>query len=419
MNISISRRLRHAASHLLVCAWALAACMVLAACGDEDTTSVSDINKQTVLVFMPWTGNAGSNQGLYQNLLQNLDSIERAIVRNKGYSGRLVVFISTSATESSLYEVTYKSGAISHTALKTYTGTDYTTAAGIAQIINDVKANAYALNYAMIIGGHGSGWTHAADWQATTATVKAAPAAAGTESTGAYPTTRFFGSYEPNAYAIDVETLADGIGEAGVKLQYLLFDNCYMANAETAYALRNATNWLVASTSEIMAMGMPYASMWSYLGSSTPSYQNMVSTFHSFYASYSTPCGALSAIDCRQMEALATIMKEINARYALADTLTDSLQVLDGFYTPIFYDLGDYVDHYCNNSTLLSDFHAQLKRAVPYHATTDTLYSYLYTSPRYIAVKTFSGITVSDPSHNAVAVRGKNSTAWWKATHGE
>lgn len=408
--------LRHAikAWAMIAACW-LAANLLLASCGNEDSTDVNDINKQTVLIFMPWTGNNANDRGLYSSFQQNLDSIEYAIVANKGYAGRLVVFLSTSAQTSTLYEVTYKSGTIAHATLKTYEGTSFTTATGIAQVINDVKANAYALNYAMIIGGHGCGWTYATDWDAAIATAKARQATQNHPT--AYPQTRFFGPANQGTYAIDVETLAEGISQAGVKLQYLLFDNCYMANAETAYALRNATNWLVASTSEVLALGLPYASMWQYLGSSTPSYRNMVSTFHSFYANYSTPSGTLSAIDCRQMEALAALMRNINSHYALPDSLIDSLQVLDGYHTPLFYDMGDYVNHLCSNTSLLSDFDAQLKRTVPYSATTDTLYSNLYDHPVYIAAKHFSGLTISDPSRNSVATRGLRKTAWWKATH--
>ena len=119
------------------------------------------------------------------------------------------------------------------------------------------------------------------------------------------------------------------------------------------------------------------------------------------------------------MDALASIMRNINSRYALPQAMVDSLQVLDGFATPLFFDLGDYVDHLCANATLLSDFHAQLKRAVPYAASTQTLYSYLYDHPVYIPVNTFSGITISDPSTSSVAEKGKKNTEWWKATHEE
>lgn len=403
------------------------AALTLASCSNDDAVDVESINKQTVIVFMPWSGTT-TNSGLYNIFLENLDSIEGAIKTNKGLTGRMVVFISKSANESELYEVSYSQGAIQHTPLKTYTGDLYTTSGGITQILNDVKANAYALNYAMIIGCHGTGWTYKGDWNnypynakqhVSSAEASAgAKGALGTSLAGPYyPTTRFYGSVSDMAYATDITTLADGIRGAGLKMQYVLFDDCYMANIETAYEMKDITNFLIGSTSEIMAIGMPYQTMWKSLATATPAYETAVSAFNTFYSSYQYPYGAVSCIDCRQVEGLASIMKEINSRYVLADSLVDSLQVLDGFNVPIFFDLGSYVDHLCQNTTLLSDFHSKLDDVVKAKANTDTLYSYLYYSPVFIKVKSYSGITISDPSINSVALKGKQKTAWWKATH--
>ena len=49
--------------------------------------------------------------------------------------------------------------------------------------------------------------------------------------------------------------------------------------------------------------------------------------------------------------------------------------------------------------------------------STETLYSNLYNSPVYITVKSYSGITISDPSNNTAALKSKEKTNWWKATH--
>jgi hypothetical protein len=403
--------------------------VTLVSCSNDDAVDVSDINKQTVIVFMPWSGTAGST-GLYSFFLQNLDSIESAIKTAKGMSGRAVVFISNSASSSELYEITYSNGAISHTPIKTYSGNIYNTAAGITQILNDIQSNAYALNYSMIIGCHGTGWTYKDDWDNYPYSAKqhstawsdgtaAAKSATGTPSAASYPTTRFYGSVEDMSYATDITTLAEGIQSAGMKMQYILFDDCYMANIETAYELKGVTNFLIGSTSEIMAIGMPYQTMWKSLATPTPAYATAVSAFNEFYSSYAYPYGGISVIDCREVESLASIMKEINSRYALLDSERDSLQVLDGFHETIFYDLGDYVDHLCQNTSLLSDFHAKLDDVVKATSATDTLYSYLYyyEQPKYIKVNTYSGVTISDPSINSVALKGMEKTGWWKATH--
>lgn len=62
----------------------------------DDSEDVDDYNKQTVLVFMPWSGSSSSS-GLYNYFLANIDSIESAIKTAKGNTGRVLVFISNSA----------------------------------------------------------------------------------------------------------------------------------------------------------------------------------------------------------------------------------------------------------------------------------------------------------------------------------
>ena len=177
--------------------------MTFMACSNDEATNIDDINKQTVIVFMPWSG-SDTNNGLYDIFLQNLDSIESAIKTDRGLAGRLVVYINTAPKEAQLYEVTYDNGVIRHTPITSYSGTDYTTSEGITRILNDVKANAYALNYTMMIGCHGTGWTYKEDWQnypynaktqvVLPQTMQAKSAPGINRKTSTYPTTRFFGS---------------------------------------------------------------------------------------------------------------------------------------------------------------------------------------------------------------------------------
>ena len=111
-------------------------------------------------------------------------------------------------------------------------------------------------------------------------------------------------------------------------------------------------------------------------------------------------------------------MRFINSRFTFNTALTDSLQVLDGFNTPLFYDMGDYVARLCTNTDLLNDFNKDLKSAIRSTCHTDSVYSHIYLySPRYIKISRFSGITISDPSTNPVVLRGRTKTAWWNATH--
>ena len=137
----------------------LMVCLLATSC-DEEAIDVEEVNKQTIFVYMPWSG-SNNDSGLYECFLANLDSIEAAIINKGGLDkSRLVVFLSESATSSKLYEVRYdKNQGLSHKELKNYSGHDYTTVEGLTRIFNDVQGAAYALNYALIAGGHGTGWT--------------------------------------------------------------------------------------------------------------------------------------------------------------------------------------------------------------------------------------------------------------------
>ena len=67
----------------------LVAALFVTSCTEEGTNTES-INKQTILVFMPWTGTSSGSQGLYPYFKQNLDSIESAIVKAGKMNGCLI-----------------------------------------------------------------------------------------------------------------------------------------------------------------------------------------------------------------------------------------------------------------------------------------------------------------------------------------
>ena len=409
---------------LFICMISLA--MTFTGCSEEafDTDSV---NKQTILVFYPWTGDK-SRTGLLGDLQNNIDSICDGIIDRKGLNNsRVLVFLSDKYNHSTLYDLQYNATtkSVDRVPLKEYEGASYASAEGIADILNEVKTQASALNYALIVGVHGCGWTYASDWSKYPDYARPSVTRPRDNNFSGIqfgpdpnaPLTRFFGSVSLAENAMEISTLAEGIRESGLKMQYILFDACYMSNIETAYELKDVTNYMIASGSEIMAAGLPYRSMWSYLNSPTPNYSGIVSTSVNFYKNSSAPFCNLAAIDCRQVEKLAGVMKDINAENQLqASVNLDSIQHLDGFRPNLFYDLETYVDSLHPSGYLLDQFKSQLKLTIKASDHTDEAYTYIF-SPDYIKIKNYCGITISDPSQHSVAIKGREKTGWWKATH--
>ena len=410
---------------LFICSISLA--LTFTGCSEEafDTDSV---NKQTILVFYPWTGDKSST-GLLGYLQNNIDSICDGIIDRKGLNNsRVLVFLSDKYNHSTLYDLQYNATtkSVDRVPLKEYEGASYASAEGIADIMNEVKTQASALNYALIVGVHGCGWTYANDWSRYPYYARPSVTRPSDNNFSGIqfgpdpnaPLTRFFGSVSLAENAMDISTLAEGIRESGLKMQYILFDACYMSNIETAYELKDVTNYMIASGSEIMAAGLPYRSMWSYLNSPTPNYSSIVSTSVNFYKNNSSaPFCNLAAIDCRQVEKLASVMKDINAEYQLSASVSlDSIQHLDGFRPNLFYDLETYVDSLRPSGYLLDQFKSQLKLTIKASDHTDEAYTCIYSSDSF-KIKNYCGITVSDPSQHSVAIKGREKTGWWKATH--
>lgn len=387
---------------ILTISCAVFLCFSIVSCEkDDEKEPEEEKNYRTLFMYMPWSSN------LTEYFWQNISDMEENICNVGLENEKVVVFISTSSKEAVMFEIKYRSGTCERETLKVYDNPEITTATGITSILNDVRSFASAETYSMTIGCHGMAWIPVYGTRARSMT--------GQKMHWEYagvPVTRYFGGTTAE-YQTDISTLAEGIEGAGMKMEYILFDDCYMSSIEVAYELKDVTEYLIGSTSEIMAYGMPYATMGKYL-LGTPDYRAICEEFYNFYSTYEImPCGTLAVTDCSQLEYMAQIMKEINSRYSFDSSSEESLQRMDGYTPTLFYDFGDYVTNLCGDTELLEEFENQLDRTVPYKTHTDNFYSM---SSGIMPINTFSGITTSDPSTNSLAV-DKVNTKWYNATH--
>ena len=368
--------------------------ILFVACGKDDhgNERKDQQNEQTIILFYPWSGSAKSS-GLYAFIAQNVREVQQAIVANKGFSrSRFICFMSNTASSSVLLEMRYSKGKCLCDTLQRYQSLDFSDQRTLEDIFNTAIQAAPAERYAMMVGGHGSGWLPS--------------------TTAAKKVTRFIGGFS-GQFATDTDVFAKALKATGQRMEFVLFDNCYMANIEVAYDLRESTDFMIASTSEIIERGIPYDIIFKYLVG-TPDYQLFVQGFKDFYTSYVFPYGALSAIDCTQAERMADVMRRINARFSIGQSQLQAVQRLDGYSPAVFFDMADYVHKLCTDESLLQEFDEGMQRLVPYAQSTPNLFSEISSSA--FRVNLFSGITISDPSLNEMANR-KDETNWYKSTH--
>lgn len=385
----------------------LFAIIVLASCGGNDDPVnpvkpfVPTKTKNTLFVFMPYTANNNGGNSLYYSLKGNIEDMERAIEQEKGLgNSQLIVFISENIKTSHLIYIGYNKnkGKCQRDTLKTYTDYDYTIPDGITSLLTNIKQMAPADNYSMIIGCHGEGWM---------------PKPKSTQ-------TRYFGG---TAIPIDISNFNEGIKNAGMKMNFILFDDCYMSGIEVAYQLREAANYLIASTSEMIAYGIPYHIILKYLLYDTPDYDALCRDFTSFYKTYTynltpMPYGTIAVTDLGYTEEMATFMKTVNSTHTFDIDKIDDVQDLDvEHYTPtVYFDFGSYLRVLCgDDATTYAEGTKLLDKLVPYKGTTGMIYS--GAGNKSLKLKEYSGLTISDPSINSSAIKTKKQTAWWNATH--
>lgn len=312
---------------------AMGAMMALAVVSCDDDTDEPDpvtppaTVSRTLLMYLPWSTD------LTNYFYNNISDMKKAIAAQGLDGQRVLVFMCTTATEAQLFELVPDGSGCRQVKLRDYSSPSYTTAEGIASILADVKAEAPAEHYAMTIGCHGMGWVPVSQSRA----MRLAPRQGYHWDAGGGPLTRFFGGRTPSVQT-DITTLAEGIEGAGMHLDFILFDDCYMSSVEVAYDLRHVTDYLIVCPTEIMAYGMPYAEVGAEL-LGEPDYEAVCSKFLDFYSSYTYPYGTIGVTRTSELDSLARVLRKIEVACDLDASLLPSLQRMDGYRPPIFTTL--------------------------------------------------------------------------------
>ena len=354
-----------------------------------------NVSQQTVILFMPWSTN------MKDFFDENIADFEKAVGNGILQDERVVACIATSVDRACIIELRMEDGVGIRDTLQIIDHPYFTKSSHITRMLNDIKAIAPARRYSMVVGGHGMAWLPVD----ATRSFAAPPFPI-------RPVTRYFGGLTP-LYQIEVSALAQGIEDAGLHMEYILFDDCYMASVEVAYQLRHAADYVIGCPTEIMAYGFPYLLCARHLVGNID-YQGLCDVFHQFYSNYKRPCGTVAVIDCSELEQLASITRTIHAKYLFDFENPGDIQSMDGYIPSIFLDMGDTYDHICKDSVMLASFHEQLARTVPWKSCTHTYYS---TINGLHEIHHFSGMTCSEVSTNPLAVISYKETEWYEATH--
>ncbi len=232
-------------------------------------------------------------------------------------------------------------------------------------------------------------------------------------------TTRSFGD---TGYELDITELAAALEAQRFRFDYLIFDDCFMANIETLYDLRHAVDYIVASPCEVMGDGFPYDRIVPHLFEGNGVLSGLEKACWEFWNLYENDwqstiayeqSGCISLAVTAQLDALATEMRGIKDKKQAFDI--NALQYYKGNVTKLFYDLEHYVTLCCSDPDAVNGFKAQMELAFPESYRHHTASFYSAYDRRNHTINYYSGVSGSDLSTTYAAEN--RQTNWYRDTH--
>ncbi|MDE5643940.1 MAG: hypothetical protein K2I56_10680 [Muribaculaceae bacterium] len=338
---------------------------------------------RTVLVYMV----ASNNLGIGKFDQADIEEMQKAADAGGVAGGRLLVYHVPASGDPVLKEV--RRGGID--TLAVYDSSESSVSSGrMRRVFADTKALAPARDYGLVLWSHASGWLQ----DGMDDEIEAAP--------------------QPKAFGYDkgqkmnITALARTL--EGEDFSFVYFDCCYMGAVEVAYELRDATEMIVASPSELPSAGMPYdLNVPCFFAAEPDLVQAARNTFDCYDAmgGSSRTC-TMSVVRTEGMSRLAAAVRDI---YLHAEESWPEGYEPQRYMTETrcyHFDLEYYIEALCDDSGMLEEFRSALSAVVLYEDATDYLWSRL-------PIESHCGLsTFIFTGESQTAMKNYDTTSWYR-----
>lgn len=363
--------------------------LLFVGCGkEEEEPDIPVTPRRTVLAYM-----VSSNLGDY--LRSNVAQMKTAVASNALNGGNLVVYFSESKSRSYLFQIKAdKNGKVTTDTVCYYNGMSAVTPATMRGVVQDVERLFPAESYGMIFSSHGTSWLP-----------------------GNYGSLRSFG--EENDDHMEITEISEAL--KGYHFDFMLFDACYMCGIECAYELRNMTDYLLGTPTEVLAHGFPYEDFLPVLFEDEADLQAVAKSFYDYYSNNGRDSyGTVSLIKTSHLDDLASVVGEILSDkteediYALPLQEMQVLEYLTSSAPHMLYDFDDFIRSLATD-TQYARFCACMDKAVVCKYTTP--YSY-YNTVGAKKIEHYSGMSVFVPQQSLAKLYDwYKRLAWYDAVY--
>jgi hypothetical protein len=302
------------------------ACLFLVSC--EGRGDTDPIPNRVVLVYL------GGDNNLFDETYVKADALKKGW--NPFLQGKLVIYSDPADDVPKLKEIaSVGRNPATETVIKTYEESNSADSAVFASIIRDVKAAYPAHSYGLILFSHASGWLPKA-----TLTM-------------------------PRSIIIDQGNEMELTGFAAAipdrAFDFIILEACFTAGIEMAYELKDKTNYIMASSAEILSPGFsdiysrsvadffaPTANLNAFAQRAFDYFDGQSGDFRS---------ATFSVLRTDKLQALADWVK--NSGVVLSESIIGSVQHFDRYSHHLFFD---FFDSY--RQTLTAAQSAELERLI-------------------------------------------------------
>ncbi len=355
---------------------------------------------KTVMVYM------AANNNLSQDAFTNIAQLELGHVPTDE-EGNLIVYSHTEDANPKLIRL-YKDdqGTVIKDTVYNFPETNSATTKALVSAMSVTKTMFPAEETGLVLWSHATGWLpegyYSTDTNSSTQSIASQSSSANlwpSPPNGIDPykhMVKSFGS-EYNAdddsiYEIDIPDLAKSIPH---KLDFIIFDACLMGGIETAYELKDSTDYIVFSPAEVLAEGLGYAGMMEPLFKSPTDVVGMAKNAYDFYSEKTGDYRSItiSVIESAKLDKVAESAKKVFDLYR--DTIpslnTSLIQPYFRYNKYWFFDINDFITQMAGEQGKESaaEFTEALNSAVIYKATTGRLINLTIDQSKFSGVSTF------------------------------
>lgn len=340
---------------------------LLSSCLEEEADNRQLLPERTILFYM-----AGDN-GLSEETQEKVDALVSAW--NIADENRLLVF-QDKGGENAPRLLEIKAGSNGKgmiEVLEEYKDGNSATTKVFARVLNDMVRHCPSSDYGLVLFSHSSGW---------------------------FPTGTFA---QPRSVVTDGDTEFELIDFARTipngQFRFIIFESCLMAGAEVVYELKDKTDYIFASSAEILSPGFTplYGKMLECLYKSTPDLTAFASEYYDYCNGLSgdNRSATVSVISTAGLSPLKSLLARAESHVEHWEWVErDGIQHFDRRAKDyLFYDMEGYIKS-IGTQEEINELAGILEGTILYKAATD---EFMPGTPYGFPIKQHCGLTIYIP----------------------